>query len=562
MYLNLLVNVPNAPGKLTRTKKSGTTYIYYEIDRIYDPKKQYTYPKRVVIGKASEADPDKMQPNENYLKYFPEEELPEDNEKAVRSSCLRLGTYVVIKKLINDTGIDTILKEYFSEKDMGLLLDLAAYSIIDENNAAQYYPSYAYNHPLFTENMRIYSDSKVSDFLHKITDDQSAGFLNDWNSSRNYREKIYLSYDSTNKNCQAGDIEMAEYGNAKDDKSLPIFNYSIAYDTANREPLFYEQYPGSINDVSQLQFALDKAKSYGYKKIGFILDRGYFSKSNIRYMDECGYSFVIMVKGMAGFVSQLVSKVSGTFEKKRTNFISEYRVYGTTVKSKLYMTDDKDRYFHIYYNSARASAEENVVNAKIENMKKYLMRHVNQERFFGPAYEKYFWLHYDQDSGVFIYPEEKTGIIDEELNHCGYFVIITSEKMSAKEAIELYKSRDASEKLFRGDKSYLGDKSLRVYSEESATAKIFIEFVALIIRCRMYCALKDAVKEMETKPNYMTVPAAIRELEKIEMVRQLDGVYRLDHAVTATQKTILKAFGINADHVKYKAAYVSEELKR
>ena len=38
------------------------------------------------------------------------------------------------------------------------------------------------------------------------------------------------------------------------------------------------------------------------------------------------------------------------------------------------------------------------------------------------------------------------------------------------------------------------------------------------------------------------VPAAIRELEKIEMVRQLDGVYRLDHAVTATQKTILNQY--------------------
>ena len=42
-----------------------------------------------------------------------------------------------------------------------------------------------------------------------------------------------------------------------------------------------------------------------------------------------------------------------------------------------------------------------------------------------------------------------------------------------------------------------------------------------------------------------TVPAAIRELEKIEMVRQTDGKYRIDHAVTATQKAILKAFGID-----------------
>ena len=36
------------------------------------------------------------------------------------------------------------------------------------------------------------------------------------------------------------------------------------------------------------------------------------------------------------------------------------------------------------------------------------------------------------------------------------------------------------------------------------------------------------MKKLEKKPNYMTVPAALKELEKIEMVRQLDNVYRLD----------------------------------
>lgn len=70
------------------------------------------------------------------------------------------------------------------------------------------------------------------------------------------------------------------------------------------------------------------------------------------------------------------------------------------------------------------------------------------------------------------------------------------------------------------------------------------------------------MKLLKKKPNFMTVPAAIRELEKIEMVRQLDSVYRLDHAVTATQKTILKAFGLNAENVKYSASAISEELRR
>lgn len=562
MYLNLLVKVPNAPGKLLHTKKAGTTYVYYETGRVYDKEKQYTYPKRVVIGKLSQEDPEKMQPNENYMKYFPDEELPDEDERAVRSSCLRIGTWSVIRKIVMDTKLDEILGHYFNDKDRGLFLDLAAYSIIDGSNAAQYYPSYAYSHPLFTENMKIYSDSRVSDFLKGITDEQSAGFLNEWNSDRNTREKIYISYDSTNKSCQAGEIEMAEFGNAKDDPSLPIFNYSVAYDVNNREPLFYEAYPGSINDVSQLQFALDKARSYGYKKIGFILDRGYFSSRNISYMDQCGFSFVIMVKGMASFVQKLIKDRAGTFERKRENYISEYDVYGKTVRQKLYLTDSKDRYFHIFYDSSRASAEEKAINLKLDAMKKFLMKHVNQDKDFGPAYEKYFILHHDEETGAFVYPEEKTSVVDEEIRYCGYFVIVTSEKMTAKEAINLYKSRDASEKAFRTDKSFLGDQCLRVYSEESAASKIFIEFIALIIRCRMYTAIKDALEEMDKKPNYMNVPAAIRELEKIEMVRQLDGVYRLDHAVTATQKTILKAFGLNADNMKYKAAYISDILKK
>ena len=40
----------------------------------------------------------------------------------------------------------------------------------------------------------------------------------------------------------------------------------------------------------------------------------------------------------------------------------------------------------------------------------------------------------------------------------------------------------------------------------------------------------------------MTVPEVMRELEKIEMIKGDDGVYRLGH-LTATQKEILRVFG-------------------
>jgi transposase len=560
MYLDFLVKIPNDPGKIVRVKKGDVVYIDYQYERSYDSEKKYTVPKRSTIGKQSQSDKTMMQPNQNFLKYYPDAELPEEKDRSHRSSCLRIGAYIVIQKVLKDYGIPDILDSYFQGKDLGLFLDLAAYSLICENNAGQYYPEYAYNHPLFTDGMHIYSDSKVSDFLAQVTDDQSVGFLNSWNEQRDHREKIYISYDSTNKNCQAGDIEMVEYGKAKDKKNLPIFNYSIAYDTTNREPLFYEEYPGSIVDVSQLQFMLEKAKGYGYKKVGFILDRGYFSKGNIEYIDECEYDFVIMIKGMSDLVNDLIRCNKGKFENDRKCNFREYKTYGTTIVRKLYQTDKKDRYFHLYHSRRKESAESEAIEAKVERMAKYLKKQEGTVFTISEAYEKYFEPFIDEKDKVFMFAKEKADVIEREIELCGYFVIITSHKMTAKEALELYKSRDTSEKLFRSDKSYLGNKSLRVYSDESASAKIFIEFIALIVRSKIYTCLKDEVKNCEKKSNYMTVPATLKELEKIEMIRQLDNVYRLDHAVTATQKAILKAFGLDAAYVKDRAKRISEQL--
>ena len=134
-----------------------------------------------------------MLPNENYLKYSADEDLPEINERTKRSSCLRIGTWLVIRKIMDEYRFTDVLEKYISKKDLGLVLDLVAYSIISENNAGQYYPDYAYNHPLFSNDMHIYSDSKVSDLLQSMTTEMSAGFLNDWNSARDHREKIYIS---------------------------------------------------------------------------------------------------------------------------------------------------------------------------------------------------------------------------------------------------------------------------------------------------------------------------------------------------------------------------------
>lgn len=563
MYYDFLVAVPENTGRINLNKRGETRYVEYTYERKYHPEKKYNVPKRTTIGKLCPDDETKMYPNQNFRKFFPEAELPDEKPRALRSSCLSAGAYLVIDKIIRDYGLDEMMRRIIG-KDSGLFLDLAAYSIIEENNAAQYYPDYAFRHPLFTHGMKLYSDSKVSDFIGTLSADHRVNFLNAWNASKDHREKIYVSYDATNKNCQAGDIEIAEFGHAKDHQGQPIINYSIAYDRNNREPLYYESYPGSIVDISQLQYTIEKTRSYGYRHLGFILDRGYFSRENIRCMDRYGYDFVIMMKGCKEIARKLILERKGTFENARAASIRKYRLNGTTIKGKLFPSDEKERYFHLYYNSSRYAAEKEAVEAKIDSLASMLAKYEGTNAEFPANTRKYFdliYYHEGQNDQKFMYAREKTAVIDEEISLCGYFVIITSEKMTAEEAVKLYKSRDASEKLFRGDKSYLGNKSLRVHSQESAEAKIFIEFVALIIRNRIYTLLKDAAEgEGGSIPNYMNVPAALKELGKIEMIRHMDGVYRQDHAVTAVQKKLLQAFGIDARYIKERVKTIGDTI--
>jgi hypothetical protein len=155
MYLDFLVKIPDVQGKITRREKGDTTYINYEYGRVYHPKK-YNTPLRSTIGKQDETDDTKMCPNQNFLQHFPDIELPQEKGLVPRSNCLKVGSFLVIRKIIANYCLDTMTKRIIG-RDSGLFLDLAAYSIICENNAGQYYPDFAYNHLLFTRAMKMYS---------------------------------------------------------------------------------------------------------------------------------------------------------------------------------------------------------------------------------------------------------------------------------------------------------------------------------------------------------------------------------------------------------------------
>ena len=109
MYLKSRVKIPDVHGKLIRLRRGDITYIKYEYDRYYNPEKKYTYPQRATIGKVCADDDTMMIPNEAFLKYFPDAVLSGMEDRTERSSCLRVGTYAAIHKIVSDYSLDKML---------------------------------------------------------------------------------------------------------------------------------------------------------------------------------------------------------------------------------------------------------------------------------------------------------------------------------------------------------------------------------------------------------------------------------------------------------------------
>ena len=88
MYLDALVMVLQVQGKITFRTKGNTTYVEFENKRVYIPEKKYTVVNRKTIGKLSGTDNRFMQPNEIFLRFFPEVELPEERDRPSRNLSL------------------------------------------------------------------------------------------------------------------------------------------------------------------------------------------------------------------------------------------------------------------------------------------------------------------------------------------------------------------------------------------------------------------------------------------------------------------------------------------
>ena len=522
------------PERTVTVRTKSGTYVYLTQRVEYSSKLKCSRPKRIAIGKLNEKG--MLIPNQNYFDLYGKPvELDVPGERADTVSC---GPFVVVDAIARKTQLMDVLESVFSEQ-WEKILDLATYMMMTENNVMQYFEDYGYHHALFNESN--FTDSTIGRLFDNMNKKDMDLFIRAWVKMHADKD-IYISYDSTNMNCVAGNLELAEYGHAKDNPDLPQVNMSLGYNQTGNKPLFYSLYPGSIIDNTECEKMVERAKYYECENMGFILDRGYFSIKNIRYFEKNGYDYILMTKGNARFVQEAVEECQAILRNGYTNYIEEHELYGMTLEKDLFGTG-KTEYVHVYYNGVQAEKDKIIINGRYKKMDEIMegkVQRKTQRKEDVKAYEGYYKVKFDDNGYLFAY-QRKEKKIKEMVNKVGYFVIVTSKKMDAAEALSIYRDRDAVEKTFRMEKSYLGFDVFRVHDTEKLESKVFISFVALIIRNEIYQALKPMYKK-NRKEN--TVPKVIREYERLGITKLSDNKYHVRYSLTSRQKKILGAVGV------------------
>ena len=167
--------------------------------------------------------------------------------------------------------------------------------------------------------------------------------------------------------------------------------------------------------------------TYGYRNVGLLFDRGYFTSDNVIQLDDLGYSFMMMLREDQKFVRKLIVDNSPVIKDNPDNYLSGMEVFGLTVQSKLCK---KDRYFHIYYDEVKAGYSKRRFLNSITALKDELSAIKGtklRKNATRAKYKKWFDISIDKETNTLVSFSVKTEKINSKVSTAGFFVIMMDD---------------------------------------------------------------------------------------------------------------------------------------
>ena len=114
--------------------------------------------------------------------------------------------------------------------------------------------------------------------------------------------------------------------------------------------------------------------------------------------------------------------------------------------------------------------------------------------------------------------------------------------MTATDALGIYRQKEAVENCFDDLKNMLDMKRLRIHSSQAMDARLFIQFIALILLSRV-----RAIAKANVATKYLTVREIMEAMETLVQVRYSGRYGSIITEADPLQRKIMSAFGVGAD---------------
>jgi len=522
-------------------KKTGITYAYSS-DAYWDKKKQQSRAKRTLLGKLDPVTKEII-PTRAYKRRISAEAAAAPSPGPVPMTKVQrsfFGASYLFDQIGKNTGVEADLKICFPES-YKKILSLAYYLILEENNSLSRFSHWQklHIHPVGCD----IPSQRSSELFQSIEEKDRMAFFEKQGKRR--IEKEYWAFDITTISSYSDTLKQVKNGKNKENDRLPQINLALLFGEESGLPFYYRKLPGNISDVKTVKQLMHEFDVMGYKKVSVILDRGFYSKSNIDALYKNHQKFVIGVKLGLKYVKEVLDQERDNL-RLWSNLQTQFGAYGIcrTIdweyeQDRPYKGDiikeNRRAYLLLYYNPDKAAKDQADMNDYLTSLYNDL-KDGNHRDYCAKDYTKYFEITETPKRGRKITPRED--VMLEEAKNYGYFALLSNEVKDPFEALSLYRSKDIVEKAFGNLKERLNFRRMQVSSELSLNGKLFVEFIALIYLSYVKKKMQNA-KLFES----WTMQGLLDELDTIELF-EAPGLGRVLGEVTKKQVEIYKALEV------------------
>ena len=316
-------------------KKVANSIYLYEVTSYWDPEKKQSRQKRRYLGKKDLVTGKLMKNNR--------EKLPKRSKD--------YGNIYLLQQVAEQSGLIQTLRESFP-KDFSTLIALAIFEI-SEAEPLYLFPYWVDSS--FIPLIKTLNSNELSRFTAKIGKMESSRleFLQFWINKQGKMNSLF--FDITSISNYAQEVEYTEWGYNRDEDKLPQINLGIIYTQNTNFHVFYQIYPGSIKDVSTLCNLLKQIDFFDLKDILLILDRGFYSASNLEKMVDTPVDFIIPLPKSNNLFFNLLSSNKKPLSDYRNVFLSRNKVLfyaqeSVNIKNKLFEA-------HLYFDQEQFSQQ-------------------------------------------------------------------------------------------------------------------------------------------------------------------------------------------------------------